>query len=172
MLLRYRAAMITVLISADNGVEALAVTLSALVPGVVDGLVGDAVVLTRQPDEGVARVADMVGAACATVTGQPFREGARHAKRDWVLCLAAGDVPTEGWIRTVDRFISISPPERRFGRLPRLGASWGERLLALAPVRRVRSGDLVRKGVLLDRASRLPRPVRVQAWIERDPVFG
>jgi hypothetical protein len=163
--------MITVLISAEDGVEALAVTLNALVPGVVDGLVGDAVVLTRRADEGLARIADTVGATLVATGGDAFRDGARHAKREWILCLAAGDVPTDGWIRALDRFITLSPPDRRFGRLARQGGSWRERLAALRFARTVRSGDLVRRSVLLDTA-RLPRPVRVSASIERDPVFG
>jgi hypothetical protein len=164
--------MITALVSAEHGVEALAVTLSALVPGVVEGLIGDAVVLSSRPDEALARVADTVGATLLTVSADPFREGARHAKRDWLLCLAAGDVPVEGWIRALDRFIALSPPERRYGRLARRGASWRERLLTLATGRKIRSGDLVHRSILIGPDGRLPRPARVPASIERDPVFG
>lgn len=164
--------MITVLVSAERGVEALAVTLSALVPGVVDGLVGDAIVLAPRHDEALARVADTVGATLISVSSDPFREGARHAKRDWLLCLAAGDAPVEGWIRAVDRFIALSPPDRRYGRLARRGISWRERLLTLGPRQKVRSGDLVHRSVLIGTNGRLPRPARVPASIERDPVFG
>ena len=49
--------MITVLIRVSHGAEALAVTLSALVPAVADGLVADAVILAENLDEDVARVA-------------------------------------------------------------------------------------------------------------------
>ncbi|HEY8382954.1 MAG TPA: hypothetical protein VIL09_12475 [Microvirga sp.] len=168
--------MISVLVRVEHGVEALAVTLSALVPAVADGLVGDAVVLVRRPDEAVARVADAVGAGMVTAEGgawrdgDAWREGARRVRRDWVLCLADGDVPSEGWIRTLDRFIALSPPERRFGRLARPSRPLRERLLALVRPRAVRPGDLVHRALLLEGVA--SRPVRVPAAIERDPVFG
>jgi len=162
--------MITALIRVEHGVEALAVTLGALVPAVVDGLVGDAVVLVRHPDDALARVADSVGANLLVATGDAWAEGARHAKRDWLLCLADGDVPTEGWIRALDRFIALSPPSRRFARLVRAGAPWHERFRPLAP--KIRPGDLVHRSVLLGPKTRLSRPARVSATIERDPVFG
>jgi hypothetical protein len=164
--------MITALIRVEHGVEALAVTLAALVPAVVDGLVGEAVVLTSRIDEPLAGVADAVGATLLPVSGDPWREGARRAKRDWLLCLADGDVPTEGWIRAIDRFIALSPPDRRFGRLARPGASWGARAAALVRRPAVVPGDLVHRSVLLGTPARLPRPARISASVERDPVFG
>ncbi|HEV2558386.1 MAG TPA: hypothetical protein VGU45_07155 [Microvirga sp.] len=162
--------MITALIRAETSVEALAVTLGALIPGVVDGLIGDAVVLARRPDEALARVADTVGATLLPVDGDPWITGAQDAKRDWLLCLDDGDVPVEGWTRAIDRFIALSPPDRRFGRLGRPRAPWLRRLSDLGPVR-LRSGDLVHRSLLARPGIRLPRPVRVQASVERDPVF-
>lgn len=162
--------MISVLVRVEHGVEALAVTLSALVPAVADGLVGDAVVLVRRPDDAVARVADAVGAGIVTAEGHDWREGARRVRRDWVLCLADGDVPSEGWIRTLDRFIALSPPDRRFGRLARPSRPFRERVLAVVQPRAIRPGDLVHRALLLEGVA--GRPVRVPAAIERDPVFG
>lgn len=162
--------MITALIRAEHGVEALAVTLGALVPAVVDGLVGEAIILASKADEPLARVADTVGARLLAVSGDPWMEGARQARRDWLLCLADGDVPAEGWIRALDRFIALSPPGRRFGRFARPSASWRERAMSLARPRTVAPGDLVHRSALLGTTGRLPRPARISASIERDPV--
>ena len=82
-------------------------------------------------------------------------------------------MPTEGWIRAIDRFIALSPPDRRFGRLARPGASWGARAAALVRRPAVVPGDLVRP----ERAPRHARAAAapgadLSASVERDPVFG
>jgi hypothetical protein len=166
--------MISVLIRVEHGVEALAATLSALVPAVAEGLVGDAVVLVRRPDPSVATVADAVGANLVVEPEGSWQRGAAVARREWLLCLEDGDVPSEGWIRTLDRFIALSPPNRRFGRLSRRSARLGKgvrtALRSLAAPRRVRAGDLVHRSVLQEQVAQ--RPARVGAVIERDPVFS
>jgi hypothetical protein len=168
--------MITALIRVEHGVEALAVTLSALVSAVAEGLVADAVVLTPTEDPGIARVANALGAGLAvlTVGDDPWVRGARLAKRDWVLCLDAGDVPSPGWIRAVEHFLALSPPERRLGRFPRRTSTVREALALrwrglVGPA--VQPGDVVRREVLLG-AARPGHPARIAALIERDPVFG
>ncbi|HEX2554041.1 MAG TPA: hypothetical protein VHL98_10080 [Microvirga sp.] len=169
--------MITALVRAAHGTDALAATLSALVSAVAEGLVGDAVVLAAPDDADAMRIADAVGAQfVALESGQdPWRRGAGYARREWVLCLDAGDVPSEGWIRAVERFIAASPPERRLGRFPRRGHTLAEALRlrwrAAAAGGRVQAGDVVRRAVLLD-GGRVTRPARIAASIERDPVFG
>ena len=162
--------MISVLVRVDHGVEALAVTLSALVPAVADGLLADAVILARAPSDALERVADAVGATLVIDPSGGWSQGARAAKRDWVLCLADGDVPTEGWIRALDRFIALSPPDRLFGRLRR-PRSLADRARTLVAPGGVRAGDLVHRSLLLE-PRRPARPQRVAAAIVRDPVFG
>lgn len=170
---RYKTGMISVLVRVEHGVEPLAVTLSALVPAVAAGLVGDAVVIVRKPDPTIEAVADAVGATLLVEPDGSWRKGASVARRDWVLCLADGDVPSEGWIRVLERFIAVSPPERRFGRLARrhsfLRGLWTALEHAVAG-RQVRAGDLIHRSLIADRST--PRPARVGAQIERDPVFG
>jgi hypothetical protein len=166
--------MISVLIRVEHGVEALAATLNALVPAVADGLIADAVVMSRRDDPAIAGVADAVGAMFVVEADDSWIPGAEAAKRDWILCLKDGDVPSEGWIRALDRFIAMSPPQGRFGRLSRRPATPAARLKAIVPALlgrdEVRAGDLVHKSLL--RGAAAPRPARVQAVIERDPVFG
>jgi hypothetical protein len=165
--------MISVLVRVEHGVEALAVTLSALVPAVAAGLVGDAVVMIRKADSAVEAVADAVGATLLVEPEGAWDRGAAAAKREWILCLSDGDVPSEGWIRTLERFVALSPPDRRFGRLSRRRsalAHFSDAVRLIAGGRQVRAGDLVHRSLLRQRLRR--RPARIGAAIERDPVFG
>lgn len=167
--------MITVLVRVTRGPEALAVTLSSLVPAVAAGLVGDAVILAPREDETVARVADATGATLVVTEENSWKAGAEAARRDWLLCLDDGDIPREGWIRILERFVSLGRPERDVARLRH--QQTGLVRLAVDALRRlvgrptVRAGDLVHRRVLLD-GVKPQRPVRLPAVIERDPACG
>jgi hypothetical protein len=161
--------MISVVIRAEHNIEALAATLRALIPGVVDGLVGDAVVLAPSSDDVLANVVDGVGATLAIDPALSWASGARIARREWILCLEAGDLLGEGWMTALDRFIALSPAGRGFGRLRRLG-SWRARLRALVPARQVEAGDLVRRELLLSSAGAPGRAARIPAVVARAPA--
>jgi hypothetical protein len=164
--------MITALIRTEGSIEALALTLGALVPGVAEGLVADAVVLVRGPREEVSFVAEAVGAKVAVISGpSDWAAGARIARRDWLLCLDAGDMPVEGWIGALERFVLARGAGASIGRLERrrgLSERASTLLEALVGTDRIRPGDLVERSLLRDDgfASR-HRPVRVAARIER-----
>ena len=169
--------MITGLVHVARGPEALALTLSALIPGVIDGLIGDAVVLARRVDQDITSVAEATGATLVTVPpgDNPWKAGAAAARREWVLCLEDGDVPAEGWVRALDHFVSISAGNRGFARLTRRPATLKSRALGLVEsgfgARQVRAGDLVQRRLLRDGGVRATRPVRIAAVVARDPVF-
>ncbi|MFC4175363.1 hypothetical protein ACFOYU_25390 [Microvirga sp. GCM10011540] len=167
--------MISVLIRVGHGPEALAATLSSLVPAVAAGLVGDAVILAREPDEAIAHVADAAGATLVTTKDGTWRRGAEAARREWLLCLDDGDIPQEGWIRVLDRFVSVSRPERGVARLRhrQSGPFSGivDAVRGLAGGSTIRAGDLVHRRVLMEGA-KAGRPVRLAAMIERDPALG
>ena len=148
--------MITALVLAQRDLGALAVTLSALVSGVAQGLIGDAVVLVSEADPRIERVAEAVGATLVRVAAgeDPWRAGAAVGRRDWLLCLEAGDVPVEGWIAALDRFVSFDAGALRLARLSRRSPSrardvfsWIE---ARAGLRAARPGHLVRKSLLAE----------------------
>jgi hypothetical protein len=162
--------MITALIRIRRGPEALAITLSALVPAVAAGLVGDAVILSDREDEILAKVADAAGATLIVSEGGSWHAGAQAARRDWLLCLDDGDVPQEGWIRVLDRFVSLSEPERGLARLRRERAGFLNTVAGLFQRSAIRSGDLVHRRVLMNQVKACA-PVRLQARIERDPAF-
>ncbi len=149
-----------------DAIDRLADTLSVLVSGVAGGLVGDAIIVVPREAPAVATVAEATGAVLVThAGGAPFAAGATRARRDWILCLEAGDVPAEGWIRTLDRFIGMAKPEIGIGRFHRT-APLRTRLLArvegVIGARGVKAGDVVRKEDLLGRSGRTGR-LRVRA---------
>ncbi len=163
--------MITVLVRVTHGPDALAATLSALVPAVAAGLIGDAVILADRQDDTLAKVADAVGATLVVSERGSWMDGARVARRDWLLCLDDGDIPQEGWIRVLDRFVALSRPEQGLARMRRQRASVASALGNLFAGSKVRGGDLVRRRVLMNEV-RARMPVRLSATIERDPVLG
>ncbi|MEE1654653.1 hypothetical protein VB618_00470 [Microvirga sp. CF3062] len=164
--------MITVLVRVTHGPEALAATLSALVPAVAEGLVGDAVILADRQDDILAKVADAAGATLILAEPGSWIDGARVARRDWLLCLDDGDIPQEGWIRVLDRFVALSKPEQGLARMRRRRAGvMSGALTNLFAGSKVRGGDLVHRRVLMNEV-RASMPVRLSATIERDPLFG
>jgi hypothetical protein len=165
--------MITALILTDGRIEPLAATLAALVPGVADGLVADAVVISRGDGSEVAAIADGVGAAHVNAAEgeDPWSAGAAVARREWLFCLDAGDVPAGGWIGALERFVGFAG-EPRIGRLsgpsrPLDAAALVESLFGTS---RARRGHIVHR-TLLDKSglSARVRPVRITARIERPP---
>ncbi|WP_445501569.1 hypothetical protein [Microvirga sp. G4-2] len=163
--------MITVLVRVTHGPEALAATLSALVPAVAAGLVGDAVILSARQDETLAKVADAAGASLIVTEEASWMDGAHAARREWLLCLDDGDIPQEGWIRVLDRFVALGSPERGLARFRRHGSGFVGLVRRIFARSKVHAGDLVHRRVLLNEV-KARTPVRLSASIERDPVFG
>ena len=173
-----RGGMMTALVFADGAPEELAATLAALVPAVVEGLIGDAVIVTRQPNPAMTGIAEVAGAnvVIASPDADPWRTGAVHARREWLLCLRNGDVPAEGWRRAVDRFFaSGARAGQPLARFSRRRASPASALVNLAEhavgTRTVRAGDVVRRDWLTAGAPPRVRPIRIGAVIERDVVL-
>ncbi len=122
--------MITVLIRARAGqpVEHLGITLTSLVPAVVHGLVGDAIVMARQADEAISHVADAAGVAVVPDSGsaQGWRQAAAGARGRWLLLLEAGDRMEPGWIPEAEQALLAYSP--RLARLRRRPASLADRI--------------------------------------------
>ncbi|GJD29322.1 hypothetical protein PMNALOAF_0555 [Methylobacterium adhaesivum] len=138
-----------------DSIDQLADTLGALVAGVAAGLVGDAVIVASSHTAAIDTVAEATGAKLVLRQhgGSAWSAGAKAARRDWVLCLEAGDVPAEGWIRILDRFIGTARPDMTLARLRRPHAGLPARLVArgegVIGVGAPRAGDLVRRERLL-----------------------
>lgn len=166
--------MITVLIRVSHGAEALAVTLSALVPAVADGLVADAVILAENLDEDVARVTEAAGATLVVARAGSWVEAAGSARHEWLLCLDDGDLPQEGWIRVLDRFVGVSGNRHERARLRRHQGLRGvlrDAIRMILTPNAIRSGDLLRRDVMLSE-TKGAAPVRLAAAIARDEAFS
>lgn len=156
-------------------VDGLADTLASLVPGVAAGLIGDAVIVSVHASDAFETIAEGSGAALvlAAGTANPWSAGAAAARRDWVLCLEAGDVLCEGWIRSLDRFLGAARADVGLGRLRRPHARLSDRIAARAErvfgARHPRAGDLVRRARIVAVDSVTPRlkPVRLLARLDR-----
>lgn len=146
-----------------EAVGRLADTLSSLVSGVAAGLVADAVIVSGAPCDAVGTIADEAGATLVLRSRgvSPWLVGARAARQEWLLCLEAGDIPREGWIRILDRFVETVRPEVGLARLRRPHAALPSRLAArgegVVGARQPRAGDLVRRSRLVTAGSLTPR---------------
>lgn len=136
-------------------IECLADTLSALVAGVAAGLVGDAVIVTGATCSALDTVAEGSGATLVVrpLGADPWSAGARAARREWLLCLEPGDIPAEGWIRALDRFVGTARPDMALGRMRRAHSALPARIAArgegVIGAARPRAGDVVRRERLL-----------------------
>jgi hypothetical protein len=135
--------MLTVIVRSRPGrPEALAATLSSLVPAVAEGLLAHALVLEGQPERDVARIVDAMGADLMTQAGAGWREAAKRATSPWSLLLDAGETPDPGWVLVAERHLMVQSAGN-----PRAG------LMVLADI-----GGLMREGLSLMIAARSPRP--------------
>jgi hypothetical protein len=79
--------------------EAVVRTLTALIPGAIEGLVRDVVLAARPADPDLRRIADHAG--CDIIEGGPqdlLAKAFAAAREPLVLVLLAGEIPGEGFI--------------------------------------------------------------------------
>ena len=100
--------MISVIIPARNAERTLALTLSALVPAAVDGIVRQVIVVDGGSTDATAKVADIAGADVVTSApgrGGQLAQGAAAARFPWLLFLNADTVLQDGWERSATAFM-------------------------------------------------------------------
>ena len=100
--------MLSAIIATHESERTLVPTLSALVPGVTAGLLGEVIVADGGSSDATAEVADIAG--CRFMTsghnlGARLKAAAASTRSPWLLFLRAGCVPEPGWIDAADRFI-------------------------------------------------------------------
>ena len=100
--------MVTVLMECGDQEEPLARSLAALVPGAVEGLIREVLVLDRGSSDGSARVAEAAG--CSFLKDIDLAGALARARSDWVFVLEPGARPLSGWI---DRFADHMTASRR-----------------------------------------------------------
>lgn len=156
--------MLTAVIRVDLSVEALAATFSVLIPAVAEGSLGHAVVLDSTGRSEIERLADATGATYLRADGDDggWQRGAAEARGDWLLLLAAGDIPQAHWPQAVERHLLLSPDAPALLPLRGLAGSLRERAgLAFGP-RTLRPGlVLPKRQVVAGRLDKAPRRLAV-----------
>lgn len=108
--------MISVVIPTLNAESVLTGTLAALVPGAVDGLIREVIVVDGGSADATAKIADEAGATLIARTGgrgHQLAVGAHRAKFPWLLFLHADTVLEPGWEREAAAFMEAVDAGRR-----------------------------------------------------------
>ena len=108
--------MLSAIIATHESEQALVPTLSALVPAVTAGLLGEVVVADGGSRDATAEVAEIAGCrfmASENPLGQRLRTAAALTRAPWLMFLRAGCVPEPGWVETTERFIGAADPARK-----------------------------------------------------------
>lgn len=140
--------MLSVVIATQNSERQLVPVLSALVPGVTAGLLGDVTLVDGGSTDDTAAIADAAGCVFLHSVhdmGVRLRQGAAQARGRWLLFLSPDSILAEGWVREAANFIETA--ERRglsdrsvatfrlavdgYGLRPRLGEAMAAARLAL-----------------------------------------
>jgi len=104
--------MLTIIMECRDNEAELAQTLSALVPGAVEGVVRDVIVLDRGSRDGSSTVADAAG--CRFLAAWDMPEVLRSARGDWLLLLQPGARPMTGWVDAIVDHVAVDPGPARF----------------------------------------------------------
>lgn len=130
--------MISVIIPTLNSEEHLVRTLSSLVPGVVEGLIREVIIVDGGSDDSTLEIADATG--CKVIRTDATRglqlwQGCRAAKGEWLLILHSDSLLGDGWMDEIQHHMNAHPTQAGFFHLrfddpSWLAAMWAE-ILAL-----------------------------------------
>lgn len=156
--------MITAVIRANRDAEALAATLSVLIPAVARGVIGHAVVIDDGDDAAIARLADETGASYVRAQNcEAWSSGAAQARGDWVILLEAGDLPEPSWTPSIERHLLTAAARPALIPLRGMAAALREWGAVSLRSRGVRAGLLAPKTQILSgRLARAPRRLSVR----------
>lgn len=149
--------MISVVMPTLNAEDHLARTLSALVPGVVEGLIKEVIIVDGGSDDATLEIADSTGCRIIRTDherGLQLWQGCREARGDWLLILHSDSQLGEGWMDQVQVHMKNFPLRAgyfhlRFDDPSILVGLWAEMLALRARWLAMPSGD---HGLLLSRA--------------------
>jgi hypothetical protein len=107
--------MLSVIIATLDSERTLLPTLSALVPGAMDGLVSEVIVADGGSRDETAVVADVAGCNFMTVegsTGQRLQKAAAVARAPWLLFVRPGIVLDAPWTGEASHFVQQADKDR------------------------------------------------------------
>lgn len=170
--------LLSVVIATQNSERQLVPVLSALVPGVTAGLLGDVALVDGGSTDDTSAIADAAGClyiSGSSDTGKRLKQGAAQVRGDWLMFLTPRSLLTEGWVREVGKFIETT--ERRgqaermaatfrlavdgYGFTPRLGEAVAAARLALFGLPRPEQGLIVSRR-LYDRLGGHPAGLKAE----------
>jgi hypothetical protein len=150
--------MLSVIIPTDGVEHTVVATLAPLVSGAATGVVREVLLVDRDENDVIARVADVAGCGFVPFKGSrsaAMAVGARHARSPWLMFLHAGAVLDPGWIDETVQFMQrISNADRpragvfRYARSPYADRSWRDGLRSVA---RLIAGPFADQGLLIAR---------------------
>ena len=149
--------MISVVVPTLNAEECLTRSLASLVPGVVEGLIKEVVVVDGGSDDSTLEIADSTGCQIIqtdAARGLQLWQGCRAARGDWLLILHPDSQLGDNWMERVQAHMRDFPLQAGYFHLRFDDPSWLVRLWAEMLAVRARwlampSGD---HGLLLSRA--------------------
>ena len=139
--------MLSVLIEMrDDDAAGLATTLACLVPGAIDGLVREVVILDAGIGPQAREVAEHAG--CTVRPSQELGDVVTGARGEWLLLLEAGAELLPGWIEIVARHVGAISVDDRGMRFRASGRRWLSVLFVPSRSRRLLRGVLARRAVI------------------------
>lgn len=104
--------MLTIIMECRDQEAEAAYTLGALVPGAVEGLVSDVVILDGGSRDGIQKLADAAG--CRFYSHWDLKDVLRAVRGEWLLLLEPGARPQSGWIEEISEYIGATKEPARF----------------------------------------------------------
>lgn len=118
--------MLTVIMECKDNETELALTLSALVSGSVQGLVSDVIILDHASTDGTIALSDEAG--CRLYPQWNLKDVLTTIRGQWVLILEPGARLQSGWIEELFEYIPLNLGAARFQPSRHYNSSWIKRL--------------------------------------------
>ena len=133
---------LSVVIPTLDAADRIGPCLGALSEGLMSGLIHELIIADGGSEDGIAELADALGARLVTAPrgrGRQLAAGARAAHGDWFLFLHADTVLPPGWVEAVRAHIDAGPQRAGYfalrfdtpGPMARLVAGWANLRAAL-----------------------------------------
>jgi Glycosyl transferase family 2 len=150
--------MLSVIIPTEGAEHPVVATLAALIPGAAAGVVREVLLVDRDNNGVIERVADVAGCRYLAFEGSraaALAAGARQARSPWLMFLHPGAVLDHGWIDETVQFIQrVSDSGRpRAGVFRYARSPYSERSLrdGLKVIARMIAGPFTDQGLLIAR---------------------
>ncbi len=150
--------MLSIIIPTNGAEHPVVATLAPLVAGAATGVIREVLLVDRENNGVIERVADVAGCRFLRFEGSyaaALAAGSRQARSPWLMFLHAGAVLDHGWVDETVQFIQrVSDSDRpragvfRYARSPYSERTWRDGLTSMA---RLVAGPFADQGLLIAR---------------------